>query len=130
MTTKVCPVCGKMFELAGSAQIYCSHDCKNRKWRLNHPRVKKVCRQCGGQFVARSNSAVYCMECRDAKAPAKDRDRKHTPDTAYLCQKWHREGMSARQIADILRRSAGSVRKALAVPLAPEEYHKMEEYRR
>jgi hypothetical protein len=70
-----------------------------------------------------------CRACREALTD-NDRDREHTVDTAYLCQKWHREGMSIKQIGDMLYRSTGSVKKALSVQLAPEEYRKMEEYAR
>ena len=129
-----CAVCGKMFLPRHKLHKCCCRRCSaalNRR-KARGPGHEVVCRYCGTVFLTSSN-AVFCSgECRSAmtRAPVKDRDREHTTDTAYLCQKWRREGLSVRQIADILGRTAESVRKALAVPLAPEEYRKMEEYRR
>ncbi len=126
---KTCPVCGQPFMAEGSTRIYCGDRCRKRRWTTTHPRTQKICLQCGNQFIARSRSTVLCRACREALTD-NDRDREHTVDTAYLCQKWHREGMSIKQIGDMLYRSTGSVKKALSVQLAPEEYRKMEEYAR
>lgn len=132
--TMICPVCGKSFVQRNCRQISCSRACGRRREAARHRAQKHeaVCRNCGKVFLT-ADKAVYCSaECRitAARAPMRDKDREHTVDTAYLCQKWHREGMSIKQIGDMLYRSTGSVKKALSVQLAPEEYRKMEEYAR
>lgn len=126
---KTCPVCGQPFMAEGIARIYCGDRCRKRRWTATHPRTQKICLQCGKQFIARSRSTVLCRVCREALTD-NDRDREHTVDTAYLCQKRHREGMDTREIAEILRRSVESVNLALAVRLGPEDYAMMEEYAR
>ena len=131
---RTCPICGKTFMQQNRRQICCSRDCGRRREAITHRARKheEVCRNCGKVFLT-ADKAVYCsVECRKtaARAPMRDKDREHTGDTAYLCQKWRGEGMTVGQIAEILRRSAQSVKKALAVQLAPEEYRRMEEYRR
>lgn len=132
--TMICPVCGKSFVQRNCRQISCSRACGRRREAARHRAQKHeaVCRNCGKVFMT-ADKAVYCSaECRitAARAPMRDKDREHTVDTAYLCQKWYREGMDTREIAEILRRSVESVNLALAVRLGPEDYAMMEEYAR
>lgn len=102
--TRQCAICGKDFEPRQRNHIYCGYRCRLQR-----------------EYDRRKGIASVKVEQERAEM---------TELTPYLCQKWRREGMAVRQIADILRRSTESVRKALDVPLAPEEYRKMEEYRR
>lgn len=132
--TKTCPMCGVVFTPRNRGQICCSKSCgKTREnKRRSAQKHTMICHFCGKPFEA-ADRAVYCSkDCRvaAAKAPLRDKNREFTPDTPYLCQKWRREGMSVKKIAEILLRSTESVRKALAVPLTAEQYRDMEEYRR
>lgn len=90
------------------------------KSRNNKPTKYKLVCTCGKPFEAAYMYAKYCSdECRKKgrRDQIAEKDRGFTEITAMLCQKWHKEGMSVKSIADVLRRSPESVRKALKVKL-------------
>lgn len=88
--------------------------------RNNLPTKYKLICTCGKPFEASYLHAKYCSdECRKKgrSIQTPERDREFTELTAMLCQKWRKEGMSVKAIADVLKRSPDSVRKALKVKL-------------
>lgn len=55
--------------------------------------------------------------------------REATTDTVYLVQKYYREGMSKRDIAELLSRPEEQIKEILKIRLTPEKYAMMDEYR-
>lgn len=101
------------------------------------------CARCGVEIVARSPNRRYCGGCihemamekwasqrkrRQLQALMQYPSRPLTEDTAYLCQKWRREGMSVRETAIILSRPEKDILAALAVRLPKKRLAVMEEY--
>ena len=137
-----CKECGKEFIRKSGNQKYCCKDCLVKHYRKSYiPKerkpFKKKCFECGKVFMTKANNAKYCSKkCKrkhvteSEKGTRGGKDRKFTPMTPYLCQKWHREGMPTRQIAEILNRSVENVKSALDVKLSGEAYREMEEFAR
>lgn len=100
----VCGYCGERFESAYADKKYCSEKCKRRMHYLRG-RYGTVETQKEEQYVPRPVTA----------------------DTAFLVQKWHREGDSVKEIADLLERDEAQIRQLLNCPLTKYQLHAMEE---
>ena len=87
-------------------------------------RYQITCKFCGTPFGSNFKHSKFCSdECRGKVRGQKGLakyipDRDFTPDTPFYCQKWYREGMSIKDIANALSRSEGSVIRALQTPLS------------
>lgn len=137
-----CKYCGKDFKPKNCRQQYCCPECRKAWYNKNYatlyktgkPKPKqtyqKVCIECGRTFLTHNKRTAYCSDkCINAKyLVKKNQDREFTSLTPYLCQKWRREGMPIRQIADTLNRSIQNVKQALAVPLTKEAYEDMRQF--
>lgn len=104
----------------------------------------KRCEYCGKIFVAtRINARFCCPTCcrawdrqrqklRTAQKRIENKstilNRPFTVDTPFLCQKWHKEGMTVKELATLLERSVENVEEALRVELAPGELEAIEKY--
>ena len=130
----ICSYCGAEFAQKTYHQKFCSKKCRDRDYAARHRKTYvKECRHCGKRFATDNSKAVYCSnECKFAASTDKrgDKDREFTPLTAYLCQKWRKEGMAVKEISLILHRTPENVRKALRVKLSPGQYAAMEVYKR
>ena len=72
---RVCPTCGKVFKLAGTAfdgTMYCSDKCRNKahnKFSDAHYATEKACKHCGKPFAPGCHGIghqLFCSEsCRD-----------------------------------------------------------------
>ena len=69
---KICPACGKEFELTRADKIYCSINCKLKaKYRRKHNLpvfqavlTQKTCEVCGKEIEARHHNQKFCsQEC-------------------------------------------------------------------
>lgn len=128
-----CKNCGKEFKPIRENHLFCSEKCgRSFYYRKTHPPIQKTCAVCGKPFVTRNKKTTCCCnKCRNEKRTfqnSKTMNRAFTDLTPYLCQKWHREGMTDWQIADTLNRSVKNVKQALMVPLTKDAYQDMREY--
>ena len=102
------------------------------------PIYKSICEICGAEVTSHSPRRKYCDRCQievrhrydnarywrrvDAeKNIRRNPDREFTEDTVFLVKKWYKEGMSIKDIADVLSRSRESVIKALKTNQAPRD---------
>ena len=102
------------------------------------PIYKSICEICGAEVISHSPRRKYCGRCQievrhsydnarywrrvDAeKNIRRNPDREFTEDTVFLVKKWYKEGMSIKDIADVLSRSRESVIKALKTNQAPRD---------
>lgn len=133
-----CNYCGKEFKRTTGNQKFCSITCRKYSYRIStasqkpKPIIHKICIECGKSFTASRSTAEYCSSaCKNEKYKVKgNKNRKFTELTPYLCQKWHREGMSIRLIAELLNRSIQNIKIALAVPLTNDAYADIRKFAR
>ena len=102
-----CENCKRYFWTTRPEKKYCSQECY-REGTLKRLKMKRATSR---------NFSKYSV-----------RNRNFTEDTPYLCQKWLKEGMSVREIADCLDRSITSVEMALKVPLHAMQKEKMKSF--
>ena len=101
--------CGQYFEYnPARKQLYCCSKCRqeanNRK---------------------RNRKRSYHKHQPELKS---DPNRPYTRDTVYLIHKWHREGMTAQEIAELLNRSVENVQAALESPITHSQVESMKRY--
>lgn len=104
----VCGYCGERFESAYADKKYCSEKCKRRMHYLR------------GRYGTVEKWQEERQEERYAPRPV-------TADTAFLVQKWYREGDSLEEIAQLLERDVSQIRELLNCPLTKYQLHAMEE---
>lgn len=126
----VCPVCGKRFTVCRGQRRYCSKPCQSigteriKRERESRPGPPRECIICGRRFSpARYGQTTCSPTCKSVFRQWREKHRRDksnrpfTESTAYLCQKWYREGDSIEKIALALDRSSQNIRQALKVPL-------------
>lgn len=133
-----CKHCGKEFPQKSFKQLFCCASCRKTWYNKNYaslyktdkPTYQKICITCGQPFTTHNPRTLYCTsKCKNAKYRVRrNADREFTSLTPYLCQKWRREGMSVRMIAQTLNRSVENVKRALSVPLTKEAYEDMRQF--
>ena len=107
--------------------------CKNRgcnnyfEYNPSKPRQKYCCRKCCQDAHNRVNNRKRKYH-KYEPAPKSDLNRQYTEDTVYLVHKWNREGMSVKEIAELLNRSVENVQNALDIPLTRPQEKCMDEY--
>lgn len=136
--TVKCKYCGGEFKKSYANQKYCSKECSQEWWRNRHKVYlePRKCKTCGKIFQPKNHYHNYCSpECVKNKVrasytvPAEEAPNRHISRlTAYLIQKWHKEGESIKTIAGITKRSIENVEKALSMPLTLNEYKMMVKY--
>lgn len=125
-----CAVCGKGFA-DKRGKLYCSQECKYKARMVRERKLQgiqiKTCKTCGEPFEARHGRQDFCCkQCRNRyfyrlyrnEKPKKEKalptqDRPYTKDTVMLVSKWYQEGMSIRELAELLDRPLSSIERAL-----------------
>lgn len=129
----ICIECGKEFKEATPWNRYCSKECKLRRnrrarkeqYKPKYPEQERICPECGAKFVAKGRKKFCSSVCarkynnRGGKfgylvPGAAGLDRGYTAEEAAHVRKWYREGLSIKQLGQILNRSEDNIKKALA----------------
>lgn len=107
-------------------KIKCANDrCEN--WFVpKTAKQKYCCRKCCMSVHNRADNKRRRLQ--KAAEPPLDLNRPYTSDTVYLIQKWHREGMKVKEIAELLNRSVENVQVALQSPLTRGQEKAISEY--
>lgn len=123
---RACLVCGQTYLPRRRTQKTCGSEECQRKWanrtsqlrgkRSRSPRPKpqagKPCKLCGLP-VGKWGCGEYCSQgCKTADEDGSAR-RELYPGTAGLIRKWHGEGMSPEEIANLLERDLRQVKEVL-----------------
>lgn len=96
---------------------------------MDENKYTHTCKRCGKVLKGVERYRFYCAHCSQImKAASKKSSREFTELTPYLVQKYLLEGMSKKDIADLLDRCVEDVEKASAVKLRKFEYQTMREY--
>lgn len=96
---------------------------------MDENKYTHTCKRCGKVLKGVERYRFYCVHCSSImKATPKKSSREFTELTPYLVQKYILEGMSEKDIADLLDRSMEDIKKASAVKLTKVDYQTMREY--
>ena len=132
-----CIVCGKEMTVkqrsAGMA-MYCGEPCRvlARKARRMHEDFGEMAPPEMLAIAKRTETAHRQAMIKVGEAKKTDSEempeREVTPSTRYLCHKWHREGMTERQIGSILLMPSEQVARLLQEKITPVEDAMIERY--
>lgn len=107
----VCPICGKTFSTMSATAKFCSNQCKDKNYYNKYHERRKA-----GLEMKEQSKAVYAPE------------RPRTEDTLFFVHKWSAEGMTAKEIANLLCRSERSVKEMLAEEISALEKQVIKKY--